>query len=325
MDTTIIRRNSGIIWAQTALRVVLALIVVAGLLGAAAPGVFAQGKSNDTDLTNWRGFHLGLNVGALWGHYDFGPSTANVAQVSGIDIFIDSARLAVPNFIVFVPPTTAPLALSETRNGGSFLYGSQVGFDVQLHHWVFGFEGDFDGTNLNRTSPNVVDILPATLLTTGATVAVHDTGRIDWVSTARLRVGLAHRHCMVYATGGAAFTDLEVTTTGTYTPVLNADAFNSIEEQLGPFTNSYTQSKLHIGWTVGAGFEKSFGHQMSWGVEYRYTNFSVPSHDFGSPTLSGSFATQSFGVTPGLTPVSLTTHQVSLKWNFRWPGFIGSR
>ena len=122
-------------------------------------------------------------------------------------------------------------------NGG--LAGGTAGFNYQWSQFVFGIEGDFDWQNLRGSQTNA----PCNAVGSCATAS-------NWVSTIRGRAGFAINRALLYATGGAAFTNIK--------PSLAALPYGGGNEP---------------GWTAGAGVE--FAMTDSWTVkaEYLYAKF----------------------------------------------------
>jgi outer membrane immunogenic protein len=139
-------------------------------------------------LYNWTGFYIGINGG--WG---FGHSDWNVPGSS------------TGNFNI---------------NGG--LVGGTLGFNWQADAWVFGVEGDFDGSWLDGKSSNV-----------GCAVVNCET-KNKWLATIRGRFGYAADRALFYITGGGAFGDIVANTTANW------------------------QTADKGGWTAGAGIEGAF-------------------------------------------------------------------
>ena len=76
--------------------------------------------------------------------------------------------------------------------------GIHVGYNMQRGNWVFGIEGDFNWTDWQDTE----------LQGAGGDFV---TGNIDWLATARARLGIAVDRTLYYATAGVAFAKAEYT------------------------------------------------------------------------------------------------------------------
>jgi outer membrane immunogenic protein len=142
---------------------------------------------------------------------------------------------------------------SQDMNG--VLGGGQFGYNWQFVEWILGLEADGQATDQHRDSVGTI----------GA-VTITERDEIPWFVTLRGRVGYAVAPMwMIYATGGAAWTDFKATVTAT-----------------GLGSASWETS--HVGWTAGAGVEAAINRNWSWKVEYLHidtdnfntTIFGVP-------------------------------------------------
>ncbi len=146
---------------------------------------------------NWTGFYLGINGG-----YAFGKSDWDVP------------------------------AVSPDPKGA--VYGGTIGYNFQTGTWVWGLEGDFDGTSIKGSESCL-----------GGSCET----KLPWLATARLRLGYAGwNNWLPYLTGGAAYGDIK------------ADS---------PFGSG---SKSRLGWTAGAGIEWAFLSNWSAKLEYLYVD-----------------------------------------------------
>jgi len=131
---------------------------------------------------------------------------------------------------------------------GGFI-GGQVGYNWQAmgSPWVFGVELDSAWADLGSTN---------TLAGPGLLVAVNSS--LNYVGSFRGRIAYAvWDRTLVYATGGVAWANNEVTVAVTS----------------GPFVAGITDSNFHIGATIGAGVEHAFTPYLSGKAEYRYTAY----------------------------------------------------
>jgi outer membrane immunogenic protein len=127
-------------------------------------------------------------------------------------------------------------------NGG--LVGGTIGCNYQTGNWVFGAEGDFSWTNSRGSS-----ITPPPFNT-----AVTITDTEQWLGTARGRLGYAWNNWLVYATGGAAWAQL-----------------NLVETDGVTFFES--ENRVLVGGTGGGGVEWMFAPQWSAKAEYLWVGF----------------------------------------------------
>jgi outer membrane immunogenic protein len=238
---------------------------------------------------NWSGFYIGGNVGGKW------------ADHSG-DLFLDQ-------FLGFTP-----LGLVAFGNGGNdetaFVGGGQIGFNWQAGGWVFGIEGDFQGTSLERTFVCCGPLVLATGLpfVAGDTLSVKN----DWQASIRGRIGYAWDRFMVYGTGGVAFANIEA-----------AVALQPVDTLPGLFASA---SDTLTGWTVGGGIEFGLWDNWSLGVEYRFSSFDAG--DFGHGNLQFiDLATGALVTSPLRSSFDLETHEITARLNYRfsWGAPLGPR
>ncbi len=131
---------------------------------------------------NWSGFYIGLNLGAQWNEYEDegGDFNTTINQLTNIPL--------PGRGIVIVPGTVRPFFRIPDDREVAFTGGIQLGYNLQLGHFLVGFEGDFNGNTSDRSS-NFTNSLPPTILSAPATLTVERDLRNEWTSSARLRVG----------------------------------------------------------------------------------------------------------------------------------------
>lgn len=172
---------------------------------------------------------------------------------------------------------TDPAGLLVAHAGapsGGFIGGGQGGFNYQFpsSNFVLGGEADFAGSTVQGIySP------PPGLGTVSS--------KLDWLGTARARLGLAFGNILPYVTGGFAYG--RVDTFG------GAPAGFSIDQTL-------------TGWTAGAGLEYAITHNLSFKTEYLYVDLSNQNFQ-----VAGSPNTHT--VHPTLNVV-----RAGLDWKFDW-------
>lgn len=150
--------------------------------------------------------------------------------------------------------------------------GAHAGFNYQSGGVVLGLEGDIEALG-NRSRFDGVGF----------------SGRTsqDWQAAARGRLGYAFDRLIVYAAGGASFTEYERRVYGA-----------------GGFGERLTSART--GWNVGAGVNFAFTDHLILGAEYRYT-------DFGRNRFASS------GAFPGLTgDQELTTHSARASMAYKF-------
>jgi len=173
---------------------------------------------------NWGGIYFGVNGG-----YGLGKSSWNIPGAG----------------------TTADFNV----NGG--LVGGTIGANFQTDAFVFGIEGDFDGSWLdgNSSDPNCINSFGGACET-----------KNNWLSTVRARVGYAADRVLFYGTAGGAF--------------------GNISEGANGAATSTFASKDVAGWTAGAGVEAAFADNWTARVEYLFVDLSNATFTTGAaPTV----------------------------------------
>jgi len=234
-------------------------------------------------VEGWSGFYVGGNAGYAWGSADMTGTLLAPAPFLAIDA-------------AAVNTATSPRLKS---NGGTA--GVQAGYNWQDGPAVFGIEADFDAFRLRGSNAGTFPF-PSTLpggVAGPPTLFFSQTSSVstDWLFTGRGRLGYAHDHWLLYATGGVALTNAKV---------------NQTIALLAPFVISASTSSTRVGWTVGAGFEYAVSANWSLKAEYLYL-------DFGSVDGIG-VVTPPF---PGLTynnTTRLTANLARVGVNYRFGG-----
>jgi outer membrane immunogenic protein len=229
---------------------------------------------------NWSGFYIGGNVGGKWAEHD-----GNV------------------NVVGFTPLGLLDFGGNGGNDETAFVGGGQIGFNWQAGGWVFGIEGDFQGTSLERTFVCCGPLGLAFGFTPGDTLSVKN----DWQASVRGRIGYAWDRFMVYGTGGVAFANIEATV-----------AIAPLGTAPGLFASA---SDTLTGWTVGGGIEFGLWDNWSLGVEYRFSSFDASDFNHGNLFLDAITSS------PLRSSFDLETHEVTARLNYRfsWWGPAGPR
>jgi outer membrane immunogenic protein len=160
----------------------------------------------------WSGPYIGAQVGYEWGSTS--PS-------------------------LYAPDGSYITSLAGTNSSG-VIGGAHIGYNWQVSQFVFGLEGDVNGTSYNGSNSFAGELAP---YTTRETVE----------GSIRGRVGVAWDRVLFYGTGGVALGNFQDTYTG-------APGYDSL-------------STTRVGWTVGGGVEYAVTDNWSIRAEYRYTDF----------------------------------------------------
>jgi outer membrane immunogenic protein len=138
-----------------------------------------------------------------------------------------------------------------------FIGGGHVGYDYQFsNNFVLGAVADLNYIDAEARSGFDVDGPNGG----GSFSADQD---INFVGTVRAKAGYAMDRFMVYATGGLAYADIDNSING-------GDVFTDTQ------ANTYTVRKKSdsddVGYAVGAGFDVLATQNVSFGLEYLYTD-----------------------------------------------------
>ena len=177
---------------------------------------------------DWTGFYLGGHVGYGWGKA--------------------SADFPISFF------AGDPAFPYQDLDG--VIGGAQIGYNYQVNWLVLGVEGDFSGADIKQRSSN------------SAFVGVNTTSEADvkWLASVRGRVGAAFNSILIYGTGGAAWSKLQLSTQSSFAP--------------GAFLRNWFdgQGVVHDGWVAGAGVEWAFSSNWIARAEYLHYEFDGKTH-----------------------------------------------
>lgn len=168
----------------------------------------------------WTGAYLGINAGG------------GVARNS-------TTQTITPN------PTSNPFAMYNSSPAG-FVGGGQLGYNYQFApNWVVGLEVDLQGSTQKESNCTLV-------------CEFTTTQKLDWLGTARGRLGYTNGDWMYFVTGGGAWAGIKQDFA--YVPV-------------GPVSGAATvSSRTASGWTLGGGVENHLSGNWSAKVEYLYVD-----------------------------------------------------
>jgi outer membrane immunogenic protein len=143
---------------------------------------------------------------------------------------------------------------------------------------------------------------------TGGTLTTTLDIKSNWAASVRARAGVTWGSWLFYATGGLAFTDIN----------LNSGTLVSIST--GPIGTDANSSKSYTGFTVGVGSEYAFSEFVSFGVEYRYSDYGRESFTSAIADLRPTVPDTFFNTT---TSVKLTSQQITGRVNIRFGSLFG--
>jgi opacity protein-like surface antigen len=248
-------------------------------------------------------------------------------------------------FDSFLFPGNGPEgSLFDAGSHDGFTGGGQLGYNRQFGHWVIGVEGDFNRTSNSTTQTFTGTQTSSFFLNTdgvGGTefVAVTDVTSIrrvetDWTASARARFGWASDHVLLYVTGGAAWTHLNVfandtartdftliesgiipaANTNGVIPIIGGPGVTVIPLGATSDSNFAKTDDVVFGWTGGGGGEWAFNDKVSVGVEYRHSGYGDNTYHFSN---NGS------AVFSGPMKVGIDSDQVTIRFNVLISHFFG--
>lgn len=259
------------------------LIAVAGLIGPPAVAADMPVKTRarlPAPTYNWTGFYFGANAG--WN------------------------RTKVSTTTEIVTPLTSTAFLSSA-NGTGAIGGVQFGHNWQTtSNWIAGIEADFQVTRANAKSGSQQIRLNPGLLGAVITESFSHTDSLNWLGTARGRLGYAfYKDMMLYATGGLAYGRVTEST-----PALFTRTLITFPPAVTTASAGYEASTVKAGWTAGGGIEAAAPDaRVSWKVEYLYVNLA---------SANFSFARTAFGLpASNVTNSAFADHVVRVGLNWR--------
>jgi len=255
----------------------------AAVLGAMSVAFSSVASAGTPD--GWEGFYAGANVGYAWGSSDA----------------VTSADCGTVGPFYFACGNQAGVQASGTGSlsPDGVTGGVQVGYNWQEQAWVYGGALDFGSFNLSKSrtgASTYVVVVP------GVPYATSSSIDSDWLFTARGRLGwTAAPHVLLYATGGLALTNLEV-----------SNAFADANGGL-PGSGASSRSKTKAGWTIGGGVEWMLARNWTVDTEYLFLDFGslATSATVNAPAAPGGNSTLT-------TSSDLTAHTVRLGVNYRY-------
>ena len=233
-------------------------------------------------IYNWSGCHVGGTVGGAVGRSTYsGTPTGD---------FLTVEPSIIPNLSAI---TTGAL------NPSSVIGGGDIGCDWQINSVVIGFEGDFSGWNLSKSSALTGPGDPLAPGTTTLTAATSESSH--WLATVRPRVGVARDNWLFYITGGVAFT--------------SATFSQSVLFSASPSTMAGSVTSTLTGWTAGAGVEYGFASNWLLKAEYLYVGFPSQNLNESNPAFPTFTATAA-------NRLSASIFRLGLDYKFGVPGVL---
>jgi outer membrane immunogenic protein len=185
---------------------------------------------------DWSGPYVGAHIGYAWGH-----EGDNLSQT--------------------LPPAPTP---ADRFSVDGVIGGIHAGYNWQTGRFVYGLEGDFDGSGIKGSAA----------FEQGGNNGYFGTLSLknDWQASIRARAGYAADNWLFYVTGGVAFARVKST----------LDASSRFVDD---FQSSANQTLT--GWTIGIGAEHPLSKNWIARAEFRYTDFGYETAQladgFGDP------------------------------------------
>jgi outer membrane immunogenic protein len=270
----------------------LAALVMAAPADAADMAVKARPLPPPVPVFTWSGFYIGGHVGWGWGDFDFRDPFVK----------LNEPILIFPGLFVGVP-------LERSFSDNSFLGGVQAGVNAQFGPVVVGVEADVSWMSLGGEFRSSTSNFGG-LLTTSEGVAA----KLDWLATARGRLGWANDRILVYATGGVAFGGIDGSGDLTISCNVNCPIIGGTQT----LSIAASDRKTHVGWTAGAGIEGAIASNWSVKLEYLYTDLGWLKHE-GPLTVGGTLAPLLSGTSlSGGGDFKVVVQTVKLGLNYRF-------
>lgn len=143
------------------------------------------------------------------------------------------------------------------KGGAGFVGGGNVGYDKQIGNVIVGGVADFNYVDHDRGAGVVLQDNSAD----GSTY--RSKADIDYYGTVRGKIGVAYDRVAVYGTGGLAYGKVKDGVNG-------SDTFTSASGT--GYSVSADGDKDKLGYSVGAGVDVLATENVSFGLEYLYTD-----------------------------------------------------
>lgn len=220
-------------------------------------------------VQQWDGIYVGINAGYGQGEVNSwtnGPYVGSPFSTNGNPAYTMTSDSSI---------YSGPVA------------GGQIGYNHEFSNKVVvGAEADMDYVDINNRYGNNANNTNTTIVGNSIIQTNNQNGRtgINWIGTARLRLGYDLGSFMPYVTGGLAYGG--VSTNGFGAGLISQNY------GLGSFQNgsagSSSSSSVQVGWAAGAGGELKVAPNWSIRGEYLYTQLGSLSYGAGATTFTSS-------------------------------------
>lgn len=251
-------------------------------VGPARPLVFKSGPSEPI-APRWTGLYAGLNAGYAW-NVSPGVSTFGFPLADGF---------APLGFGEVAGGSALSVAGASNAAAKGYLGGGQVGYNLRLNEFMLGVEGDIDGAGFRDRAASLGSVPDFALPDAFAVSSVESEKSLDWLATARGRLGyFANPVLVAYGTAGLAVGG--VSAQSIFTQQWTGAAANLVSSGA---TGAYSATR--VGWIAGAGLEWMFLPHVSLKAEYLY-------YDLGLAEFTATPLVSSFGASAVVLPASRT-------------------
>lgn len=204
-----------------------------------AGAAVALACASSAQAYDWQGWYIGVNAG--WAQSD-----VDTTRSVGAGAYFSAAEIAA-------------VQASSVRDldDDGFVGGAQIGYNWQMPGWLLGVEADINSLSLDSAYTLTAPYPAGGKFGSNYTVAT--SVEQDWLATLRARVGVPIGASLLYATGGLAIGDTEITQSF-------SDNFSPIALQ------AVSNDETRVGWTAGVGVEFPIGQMTTVKVEYLHVD-----------------------------------------------------
>jgi opacity protein-like surface antigen len=274
----------------------------------------------------WNGPYLAFNSGGIFTNFNISDYTSKVALTTQFNNVIGAVPITTAGGVVVSPPvaTTPPADIFFLEGGHSstsaaYIGGADLGYNFQFGHFVIGPVIGFSGTRTTdgslerdfQTHGFLITNVPTTSPTgVNATSVAQDTRYLasrhaeqDWSGYAGAQVGFAWQRFLFYATGGGAFSQIDMRTDD----FASTEFFDATGALMGIRHDRVINATNNVltGWYAGGGMQFCFTDKLRAGLEYRHSDYGDRLYHFNhSPTEA---------IFPGATRVGVNNNEIVFK------------
>ena len=235
-------------------------------------------------VANWTGFYVGAQIGGA----SFDPSCTTTSTSGLLSSEFPCTRAVLEG-------TTTSSLLSS----GSVIGGGKIGYDYQgLFGWdrvVLGVVGEFDWTHLNSSAQRTINEYSFASF-------ANASEQIDWLASARGRLGWAFDNVLFYATGGVAWTRIKAST--------------AVFDTEGTSLASGEISSDKTGVVAGGGFEYRFTPNLSFIGEVLWYDFGTTGSNIPCPVAPPRACTVPTTYTTAFRSQDIVAGTLGVNWRF---------